>query len=251
MRVTDPVSLGSFEGSSRESPGARLSPDIIPTVGGSTVVRFHGFALDTGRRILSRSGHRVHLTRKAFDLLGTLIDEAPRVVPKDELHRRLWPDTFVTDATIASVVKEIRRALGDREDAEPLIRTTHGVGYAFTGRIQNHEHDGPAEARYCLVSGARRVTLTEGTHDIGRDPLASVWLDSPQASRRHARITIANDAATLEDLGSKNCTLVNERRVTEPTPLSDGDSIQIGAAVFVFRVTNSMATTETAANDRS
>jgi DNA-binding winged helix-turn-helix (wHTH) protein len=74
-------------------------------VGCSAIVRFHGFALDAGQRILSCGGRRVHLTRKAFDLLSILIESAPRVVSKDELHRRLWPDTFVTDATIAGVVK--------------------------------------------------------------------------------------------------------------------------------------------------
>jgi DNA-binding winged helix-turn-helix (wHTH) protein len=217
-------------------------------VGGTSVVRFSGFALDAGRRIVSRGGRRVHLTRKAFDLLTTLIEEAPRVVSKDELHRRLWPDTFVTDATIAGVVKELRRALGNQHGGEPLVRTTHGVGFAFTGIIQISESDGPADDRYWLVSGGRRLRLGEGANDIGRDPSASVWLDSPQASRLHARITISNNAVTLEDLGSKNRTLVNDRPITEPTQLSDGDAIQIGAAVFVFRVTNSMASTETAAN---
>ena len=108
---------------------------------------------------------------------------------KDELHRRLWPDTFVTDATIAGVVKELRRALGDQEGGEPLVRTTHGVGYAFTGMIQTCEGDAPADGRYWLVSGTRRLSLGEGANDIGRDPRAAVWLDSPQASRRHARIT--------------------------------------------------------------
>lgn len=210
-------------------------------------MRFNGFALDAGRRIVSRGGRRVHLTRKAFDLLTTLIEQAPRVVSKDELHRRLWPDTFVTDATIAGVVKELRRALGNQESGEPLVRTAHGVGYAFTGIIQTGESEVRADDRYWLASGRRRLRLGEGANDIGRDPGASIWLDSPQASRLHARITISHDAVTLEDLGSKNRTLVNERPITAPTPLSDGDAIQIGTAVFVFRVTTSMASTETAA----
>ena len=207
-----------------------------------------GIQLDSAARRLWRDGVEHHLTRKAFDLLTTLIEQAPRVVSKEELHRRLWPDTFVTDATIAGVVKELRRALGNQDGREPLIRTTHGVGFAFTGTIQTGDSDGSADARYCLVSGARRLMLAEGTNDIGRDPRASVWLDSPQASRRHARIIIADDVATLEDLGSKNCTLVNDRQVTEPTRLSDGDTIQVGSTVLVFRVTTSMASTETAAN---
>ena len=212
------------------------------------MARFHGFTLDAGRRIVSHGGRRVHLTRKAFDLLTILVERAPLVVSKDELHRQLWPNTFVTDATVAGVVKELRRVVCDRDGGEPLIRTAHGVGYAFTGTIETGEGECVSDARCWLVSGPRRLLLAEGANDIGRDPRAAVWLDSPQASRRHARITIANDAATLEDLVSKNRTLVNDRPVTEPTQLRDGDVIQIGAVVFVFRVTNSMASTETAAN---
>ena len=100
---------GKFEG----IRGHTNIPDIIRTVSGPPVVRFDGFALDAARRLVSRGGRRVHLTRKAFDLLSTLIEQAPRVVSKDELHRRLWPDTFVTDATIAgaSPKRESRRTV--------------------------------------------------------------------------------------------------------------------------------------------
>jgi DNA-binding winged helix-turn-helix (wHTH) protein len=215
-------------------------------VGSPNVVRFQEFALDAGRRIVSRGGRRVHLTRKAFDLLTILVEEAPRVVSKEELHQRLWPNTFVTDATVAGVVKELRRVLGGEEGREPLVRTVHGVGYAFTGTIQTGDRDDAANPRYWLVSGTRRLILGDGANEIGRDPRAAVWLDSAQASRRHARIVIADETATLEDLGSKNRTLVNDRPVIEPTRLSDGDAIQIGSAIFVFRVMDTLATTETA-----
>jgi len=226
--------------------GAVNIPDIIRAVSGLTIVRFHGFVLDVGRRIFSRGGRRVHLTRKAFDLLVLLIEHAPRVVTKDELHRLLWRETFVTDATVAGVVKELRRAFRDHDCPEGLVRTAHGVGYAFTGSIRTSGSDAPTDVRYCLISGIRRLMLGEGSHEIGRDPRAAVWLDAPQASRRHARITVADDTATLEDLGSKNCTLVNNRRITEPTRLNDGDSIQIGATVFVFRVMDVTVSTDTA-----
>jgi DNA-binding winged helix-turn-helix (wHTH) protein len=215
------------------------------------VVRFHGFTLDAGRRSLTCGGRPVHLTRKAFDLLTTLIEHAPRVVSKEELHRLLWRDTFVTDATIAGVVKELRRALGDQASGEPLIRTTHGVGYSFTGTIQPGDRDTAADTCYWLVAGNRRVKLDPGPNDIGRDPGAAVWLDSPLASRRHARITVVDDVATLEDLGSKNRTLLNDQPVMVPARLSDGDAIQVGSSVFVFRVTNTLSTTETAMNHPS
>lgn len=225
--------------------GGLEPPDIIGAVARSTVVRFHGFVLDGGRRILSCGGKRVHLTRKAFDLLTILIENAPRVVSKDELHRQLWPETFVTDATVAGVIKELRRALGGK-DREPLVRTAHGVGYAFSGTIQAGAVNAVSNGRHWLVSGTRRLSLGEGTHTIGRDPGATVWLDSPETSRLHARIVIADSTATLEDLGSKNRTLLNDRPVSMPTRLADGDTIQIGSAILQFREMDTVATTATA-----
>ena len=87
-----------------------------------SIVRFGRFSFDRGTRLLTCDAASVHLTPMAFDLLSVLIDEAPRVVPKAELHSRLWPDSFVSDATLLGLVKEVRRALGDEGDGA-LIRT--------------------------------------------------------------------------------------------------------------------------------
>ena len=133
------------------------------------------------------------------------------------------------------------------DDGEPLIRTTHGVGYAFTGTIERGHLDAARRSHCWLVAGSRRLPLAEGANEIGRDPGAAVLLDSPQASRRHARILIADQTAVLEDLGSKNRTRINDVPVTEPTRLRDGDTIHIGSAIFVFRVVDVTSTTETAA----
>ena len=86
--------------------------------------RFGSFALAIDSRRLTRAGADLHLTPKAFDLLALLVDAAPRVVPKAELHQRLWPDTFVADTTLVGLVKEVRRVLGDADAASPLIRTS-------------------------------------------------------------------------------------------------------------------------------
>ena len=75
------------------------------------MARFGTFELDSQRRQLRRGEQDLHLTPKAFDLLSLLIDAAPRVVPKSELHQRLWPSGVVTDATLVGLVKEIRRVL--------------------------------------------------------------------------------------------------------------------------------------------
>ena len=93
--------------------------------------RFGSFALAIDSRRLTRAGADLHLTPKAFDLLALLVDAAPRVVPKAELHARLWPDTFVSDSTLVGLVKEVRRVLGDADADAPIVRTVARVGYAF------------------------------------------------------------------------------------------------------------------------
>lgn len=211
------------------------------------VTRFHGFTLDAARRIVGRDGHALHLTRKAFDVLLLLLERAPAVVTKDELHQRLWPETFVTDSTVAGVIKELRRVLAAPADDRPLIRTVHGVGYAFAGTIELGGHDAAGGGRCWLLAGERRVRLDDGVSEIGRDPDAAVWIDSRDASRRHARIVLDGTTAFIEDLGSKNGTLVNDRAVTAAAPLHDGDVVRIGTARFVFHVARPAASTATAA----
>jgi DNA-binding winged helix-turn-helix (wHTH) protein len=88
------------------------------------IARFGSFVVDSDRRqLISHEGGEIHLTPKAFDLLVLLVLEAPRIVRKGELHDRLWPRTFVSDATLAGLVKEIRRGLDDHNSSAPLIRT--------------------------------------------------------------------------------------------------------------------------------
>ena len=78
---------------------------------------------------LTRDGQDVHLSPKAFDLLVLLITRAPAVVDKSEIRTHLWPGVHVVDANISNLITEIRAAIAPAS----LIRTVHGVGYAFTG----------------------------------------------------------------------------------------------------------------------
>lgn len=206
-------------------------------------VHFEDYRLDGDARRLTRDGNEVHLTPKAFDLLCVLVREAPRVVPKAELHERLWPDTFVSEATLTGLVKEVRRAI-DEPGASSRIRTAHGVGYAF--EIEANGHPGASStARHWLLVNGRTIALMPGENLIGRDPRAAVCLDYVGVSRRHARVTLTGDGATLEDLGSKNGTRVGDALVTAAVWLRDGDAIHVGPAVIVYRTSEDAVTTET------
>ena len=202
--------------------------------------RFGPFTIDSETRQLLRAGTEVHLSPKAFDLLCTLIESRPKVVEKETLHARIWPDTYVVDANLNVLVSEIRRAIGDKSQQPEFVRTVHGIGYAFCGTAVQVEAAAAApEALFCWVAwGSRTSSLSEGENVIGRDPRCSVWLDEEGVSRRHAAIRVDSAArrVTLEDLGSTNGTFLRRTRVRTEVALDDGDEIKVGTVGLTVRL---------------
>ena len=163
-------------------------------------VRFGDFTLDTATRQLRRGAVERHLSPKGFDLLRLLIESRPRVVSKRELHERLWPATFVSEATLSSLIAEVRDALGVRgQSGHGVIRTVHRIGYGFDGDASDApERQADAHVRCWLVWNLGQVALRDGEHLLGRDGDVTVMLDSTTVSRRHARIRVDGDSATIE-----------------------------------------------------
>ena len=207
---------------------------------------FGDCVLDSGTRELSRGGESVHLEPKAFALLELLIAARPEAISKSKLHDALWPKTFVSERSLARLVGDLRSAIGDRAEKPRFIRTVHRFGYAFCGEVTTGS--ARASAMRCrLVWGDREIALGPGEHVLGRDPEAAVWIDLDSVSRRHARILVEEEQATLEDLKSKNGTFLDGKKVTSPERLSNGNRIKVGAASLVFRCSRRMGTTRTEA----
>lgn len=205
--------------------------------------RFGVFTLLLDARRLVCDGRDLHLTPKAFDLLSALIDAAPRVMTKTELHVRLWPDTFVSDSTLVGLVKEVRRALGDTGRQHPVIRTVMRVGYGIA--IPVHRDAPRLATAHWLVGNGQSFRLSQGVTVIGRAPTCGVCLEASGVSRRHAIITVADDEARVEDAASKNGTTVNGELVTGSAVLREGDLIAIGSVPLVYRVSSLGDSTET------
>ncbi|HEX6314663.1 MAG TPA: FHA domain-containing protein, partial [Gemmatimonadaceae bacterium] len=189
----------------------------------------------------------VHLSPKAIDLLRILIAHRPRALSKQELHEHLWPATFVSEANLASLIAEVREALGDTAREPRFIRTAHRFGYAFSGEAVEVPDSPPSvqPTSFCwLVKDGKRLPLQQGENILGRDE-ADIQIDSPTVSRRHARIRISATEAVLEDLGSKNGTFVNSERVSTVVRLKDGDEVQVGSVVSRFRMTSPKGVTAT------
>ena len=199
------------------------------------MLRFGAFEFDPVTRRLRRGAEHVHLAPKAYDLLAVLVEAAPRVVPKRELHARLWPGGMVADATLVALVKQLRQALDDKDRRAPVIRTVHRVGYALdVGLTQSAGAPEPAGSCW-LLRGQQRLALVVGENFIGRDAAAQVRLDDAVVSRRHARIVVTDTGAQIEDLGSKNGTFLDGQRLTEGmVPLRDASRIGFGTLTVTF-----------------
>jgi DNA-binding winged helix-turn-helix (wHTH) protein len=201
---------------------------------------FGAFVLDSETRQLTRGGDEIHLSPKAFAVLCALVAKRPNVVPKADIFSQIWPDVFVVDGNLNVLVGEIRRALDDDPQDPQFIRTVHGVGYAFCGRVTEPDRPVSSEGgpvRFWLAWGSRTFALAKGDNVIGRDPRCDVWLDHSGVSRRHAEIRVASgrERPVLTDLESTNGTFVKGKKIESPTQLADGDVIKIGSVSVKFR----------------
>jgi DNA-binding winged helix-turn-helix (wHTH) protein len=207
-------------------------------------LRFGQCVFDAGSRELLRAGVSRDLSPKAFQLLALLLQARPKALSKQEIHERLWPDAFVSDSSLPRLAAEIRAAIGDDAKNPRLVRTVHRFGYSFCGAVAEVPDGATTPSPYRVVWGERHVPLLPGENILGRAPEARVQLDHGRVSRHHARITVGDGKAVLEDLGSKNGTFVRGEPVTRPEALGDGDEICIGSFVLVFRESGANSTTE-------
>ncbi|HKQ07704.1 MAG TPA: tetratricopeptide repeat protein [Blastocatellia bacterium] len=97
---------------------------------------FGPFRLDAARGVLRRGEQVVPLTPRLLELLLAFVESGERVVEKDELMSRLWPDSIVEEANLTVNVSALRRALGQRGNENRYIVTVPGRGYRFVGEAK-------------------------------------------------------------------------------------------------------------------
>ena len=109
---------------------------------------FGPFRLEPATRRLLRAGESLPLTPKAFDTLLLLVQNNERVVEKEEVLRRVWPDAVVEESNLAQNVFTLRKALGDTPEGARFIATVPRRGYRFVAPVtslRNGDRTAPAE----------------------------------------------------------------------------------------------------------
>ena len=213
-------------------------------------VRFGEFVFESEGRRVVRGEEELHLGPKAFELLEFLLERRPRALSKAQLRDRLWPRTVASESSLATVVSEVRAALGDDARRPRYVRTVHGFGYAFAGEVTEPRlaaRGGSVRGQPRLLWDNRTFPLREGENLLGRTEDAAARIDVSSVSRHHARILVSKGGATLEDLGSRNGTYLWGERLSAPRVLHDGDEIALDKIRLTFRMAAGQPSTESKA----
>ena len=108
------------------------------------VYRFGPFRLDVPERALARQGAPIPLTPKSFDILRALVERPGRLLTKQELLERVWPDAVVEEANLARNIFTLRKLLGEEENGARYIETIPKVGYRFVAPVEAEDAAAPA-----------------------------------------------------------------------------------------------------------
>ena len=138
--------------------------------------RFGDFTLDTDQRVLLRGGKPVALTPKVFDTLLILVENRGRIVEKDELMRRLWPDTFVEESNITFNIQQLRKCLSDNARNPRFVGTVARRGYRFIADVEPVSVESHTEGPGVTPSGNGDKVSGNG---IG-DPVSRLQFSTPQ-----------------------------------------------------------------------
>ena len=157
---------------------------------------FGDFALDVGQRRLSRFGEAVHLAPKAYDVLVELLRESGKLVTKEELLARVWPEAFVEEGILTVHVSNLRKALGDLDRPPRCIETVPRSGYRFiapvTPRLASDEAapagNGVVPLEVYELVGRGRSHLLSASHfelpDAVSSFQAAIEIDASSATAR-------------------------------------------------------------------
>ncbi len=105
---------------------------------GKHLYDFGPYRADPAELRLLRNSEVVSITPKVFETLCALLENAGHVVSKDDLMKRIWPDTYVEETNLAQNISTLRKALGERPDGGQYIETVPKRGYRFVAQVTKH-----------------------------------------------------------------------------------------------------------------
>ena len=167
----------------------------------SEFYEFGRFRVKSDERVLLRGDELVPLTPKAFDILLTLLENDGRIVNKDDLMKKVWPNTFVEEGNLTQNVSLLRKALGESANGPQFIETVPRRGYRFVAPVKRANGNGQdistaSPASQQSPEQQRQSTIPSGrsTLDIGRWTFMSRRLPAVALTLAVVLVTVAGIA---------------------------------------------------------
>src|SRR5215469_7086171 len=137
---------------------------------------FCRFRFDPENHLLERDGGQISLTPKAFEILHVLVQNGSRLTTKEELMRRVWPDSFVEEANLTVNISALRKQLGETPDGQQYIETVPRKGYRFAVPVTQISENNPPVASHPVNAG------NEPAQEVLESPEDALVIDTPPAS---------------------------------------------------------------------
>ena len=147
-----------------------------PQTSNGIALAFGPYRLLPLQRMVLRGSTPLRLGSRAREILVALVERAGEIVDKRELHRRVWPNSVVGDATLRVHIAGLRRALRDGEAGTRYVESITGQGYRFVAPVVPVEAPPPAQSAQCTTAEPAH-SVPEGVKE-GRPLLAFVHVDT-------------------------------------------------------------------------
>lgn len=133
---------------------------------------FLDFELDTDRQEFRAGRETQRLEPQVFDLLRFFIENADRVISRDELIDNIWDGRIVSDATISTRINAVRKAIGDSGERQAVLKTVPRRGFRFVADVfapdpaaeRPSTHEAGQKIRFCLAPDGTRIAYAVSGH---------------------------------------------------------------------------------------
>jgi TolB-like protein/Tfp pilus assembly protein PilF len=199
------------------------------------IFRFEDFELDTARFELRSDGTRVHVEPQVLSLLILLAENAARMVSKDEVIEKIWDGRIVSESAVAARIKAARKAIGDDGKTQRLIRTIHGKGFRFVGKLADvcaQATSSPTLLQPDIASSDTIITSSLTRRD-GRPSIAVVPFELAGEAGPLGIIADALPADIIMDLSRLHWLFVIARGSSFRFRGSEADPLTVGRALAV------------------
>jgi TolB-like protein/DNA-binding winged helix-turn-helix (wHTH) protein/Tfp pilus assembly protein PilF len=198
------------------------------------IYRFGECELDTNLYTLQRGGQTIRLRPKVFRVCIYLLEHRDRVVAREELCAQVWPEQFISQATLEGVIRTVRQVVGDSGQAQSIIQTLHGYGYRFVAAVE----ECPAKSMGAPAASDSMPFVPPQTAAFGRTEVANASVASVREGE--GRLDDGRQGQASHSVSMQNghdedsqTTVRGKWQSRRPRPFMRRRSAQVGLALAI------------------